>query len=954
MKRLDENREGDPVNIRPSYLVLLFILLAGLMLVPAGSCEEATRPVSVQPPVSSATTQPVVVQFFEVPLVLPPQNAQTTAATLQSGSALLAGADSGMETANTGEGIQWVRQILFEHADEPGYGSLPYDDGELVYTILPADDSFVQRYQSKIALWLGLRNESTGIQWVKRYAVYIGTTQLVLPPPDQSAPVRATPVPTAEPTPVPEPIITPVPTAVPIAEGSVNRTGPICFGGSLGDAGFGLADIQGLGYIVVGATASNDGDVSGNHGSLDVWVLMLGTEGESSWQKTLGGSKADAGSAVAVLPDGTYAVVGTTLSNDGDVNGNHGKSDVWVTGLDEKGALIWQECYGGTQDDGGADLIATPDGGLVVAGWTHSFTEPNRVENQNGWILRIGPDHELVWNTVIGDSGSDALFAVTAAPEGGYVLTGSYTDIVGAASTIISGKTGYTSAWVVQVSEDGSCLGQNVFGGTLNDAGYAIAPVASGGYLVTGFTDSADGDINRAYGGRDLFLLRLDGQCKLIWSTNLGGSGNEEGWSVTETQDGGIIVAGYTTSTDGMVSGNHGKEDAWVVKVTAEGTPVWQRCIGGSGADYAEKIVVNEDGSIVVTGKTASDNGDITGNHGLSDLWIVTLGSDGSMLPAEPVAGQPGDGSVLDPMIYLLILLVLLLLGGFVISEKRRRDEGAAEARKRAYAAFEELKSEIARLQKNGVIIPEKITDLTPLQALLNAGDWSKAENEAKDRLAFLHDLERVYLASHDALALLKGEIARLEGKGVSIEDNSVRAESLIDEGKYLEAKSFAEAEIARLRSIEVLFDRANAGLSLLRSEITRLQIKGVLIPDQAEALETVQSAIQRAEYQTAADEADVSIGRIRSVETLFDRAMQAAEVIREEQVRLKEKGVTLAVPSDGVRMAIEQGNYEDASARAEGILASFRTAEEAFDLASQSLATLKCEIIRLKNKEIK
>ena len=942
------------MNIRPSYLVLLFILLVGLILVPAGSCEEAGRPVSIQPPVVSATTQPVVVQFFEVPLVLPPQNAGSSATPLQSGSAFLAGTDASVGAASTTDGIQWVRQILFEHADEPGYGSLSYDDGELVYTILPADDSFVKRYQSKIALWLGLRNESTGIQWVKRYAIYIGTTQLILPPPDQPVPVRATAVPTVVPTPIPEPIITPVPTAVPIAESSVNRTGPICFGGSLGDAGFGLADILGMGYIVVGATASNDGDVTGNHGSMDVWVLMLGAEGEASWQKALGGSQADAGSAVAVLPDGTYAVVGTTLSNDGDVSGNHGKSDIWVTGLDEKGALLWQECYGGKQDDGGADIIATPDGGLVVAGWTNSFMESNRVGNQNGCILRIGPDHEVIWTNVMGDSGSDALLAVTAAPEVGYVTTGSYTDIEGAASSIISEKTGYTSVWVVQVSEDGSCVRQSVYGGTLNDAGYAIAPVSSGGYLVAGYTDSADGDISQAYGGRDLLLLRLDEQCELLWSKNLGGSGNEEGWTVAETADGDIIVAGYTTSNDGMVSGNHGMEDAWVIKVTADGTPVWQRCIGGTGADYAEKIVVNEDDSIVVTGKTISNDGDITGNHGSSDLWIVTLGPDGSMIPAEPLAPQPGDGSVLDPMIYLLILLVLLLLGGFVISEKRRRDEGAAEARKRAYAAFEELKSEIARLQKNGVIIPEKITDLSPLQALLDGGEWGKAEKEAKDRLAFLHDLERVYLASHDALALLKGEIARLKGKGVSIEDNSAQAEALINEGNYEGAKRFAEAEIVRLRSIEVLFDRAIGGLSLLQSEISHLQVKGVLIPDQAEAVGSVQLAIQRAECQVAADEADASITRIREVEILFDRALQAAEVIREEQVRLKEKGVTVAVKTDDVRIAIEQGNYEDAYTSAEGILDSFRTAEEAFDAASQSLATLKSEITRLKNKEIK
>lgn len=80
------------------------------------------------------------------------------------------------------------------------------------------------------------------------------------------------------------------------------------------------------------------------------------------------------------------------------------------------------------------------------------------------------------------------------------------------------------------------------------------------------------------------YLLASCGQAVpcLEWQKCLGGKDDDRAQSVQQTADGGYIVAGYATSTDGDVKGNHGVADDWVVKLDASGNLVWQKCLGAS------------------------------------------------------------------------------------------------------------------------------------------------------------------------------------------------------------------------------------------------------------------------------------------------------------------------------------------------------------------------------------
>ena len=291
------------------------------------------------------------------------------------------------------------------------------------------------------------------------------------------------------------------------------------YGGSGAESAKAIATTPDGGYIVVGLTGSKDGDVSGNHGTNDFWVVKLDRDGNIIWQRTLGGSNLDLAQDVAVTPDGGYIVVGWTRSNDGDVSGNHGMDDVWVVKLDKDGNVIWKKTYGGSDEDYAFSIIATKDGGYIFAGWTRS--NDGDVSN----------NHSPMW---------------------------------------------WTDVWVVKIDKDGNIIWEKTYGGSDDDGASAIIAAPGGGYIVAGWTESNDGDVSENHGKVDVWILKLDEDVNMIWQKTLGGSNDDIAYSIAATSDGGYIVVGDTGSNDGDVSGwhegytsydNSPSPDFWIIKL---------------------------------------------------------------------------------------------------------------------------------------------------------------------------------------------------------------------------------------------------------------------------------------------------------------------------------------------------------------------------------------------------
>ncbi len=170
----------------------------------------------------------------------------------------------------------------------------------------------------------------------------------------------------------------------------------------------------------------------------------------------------------------------------------------------------------------------------------------------------------------------------------------------------------------------------------------AIAPVEDGAF-VAGETMETGGVFGPSYGGRDAFLLRVDGEGNVLWKHRYGGSGDDLFTHVVPTADGGCVAMGTTTSTDQDARASRGGMDAFLVRVSAEGDLLWTKCLGGTLDDQLLDIVLTEDGQYFVCGRTKSRNGDLGSNQGGWDAWAALL-SDTDGKPVWVMRyGQSGD-----------------------------------------------------------------------------------------------------------------------------------------------------------------------------------------------------------------------------------------------------------------------------------------------------------------------
>ena len=356
-------------------------------------------------------------------------------------------------------------------------------------------------------------------------------------------------------------------------DGSGNIVWQQSFGGSNSQSANSVQQTSDGGYIVAGESNSVDGVVTGNHGGFDYWIVKLDASGNLIWQKSLGGSQADLAMSIQQTTDGGYIIGGESQSNDGDVSGNHGNYDDWIVKLDANGNLQWQKSYGGSNLDVIYSIRQTKDGGYIAAGLSASqngnVTGVHDITYGDFWIIKLDNQGNLKWQKALGGSDYDLANCVRQTTDGGYIVAG----FSRSANGNVTGNHGDYDAWVVKLDSNGNLIWQNSYGGSSADFAYSIEQTPDGGYVFAGGTASNDAQVSGMHGGEDFWVVKIDGSGNLQWQVPLGGSSYEEARSINQTSDGGYVVAGYTNSTDGNVTGHtNSNYVCWVTKLSAGGS----------------------------------------------------------------------------------------------------------------------------------------------------------------------------------------------------------------------------------------------------------------------------------------------------------------------------------------------------------------------------------------------
>lgn len=371
------------------------------------------------------------------------------------------------------------------------------------------------------------------------------------------------------------------------------------------------------------------------------------------WQHTFGGSALEQGSAVRPTSDGGYIVTGISASNDGMVTDNHGGNDHWVLKLDALGAVEWKKSLGGSLGDQGYNVRQTSDGGYIFSGYSGS--SDGDVSPGNGsldfWIVKTDGLGNIEWENTLGGSGAESAYDVIQTLEGGYGAFGF--EQTGSVNGDVDGNHGSFDYWFCKLDVTGALQWQRCLGGSTTDQGFSVVQTEDSGYVFAGYSSSTDGEVTGNHGGNDYWIVKIDKTGVLLWEKSYGGTASDRGFNIAKTDDGGFIVNGVTASSDGDVVGSHGGLDLWVLKLDENGDMEWQKCLGGSGDDFGRDVLQTPDGGYVVCGKTNSTDGDVTGVQGDFDYWIVKLDPTGAIVWQKTIggtAGEAGPGSLVPFM----------------------------------------------------------------------------------------------------------------------------------------------------------------------------------------------------------------------------------------------------------------------------------------------------------------
>lgn len=278
-------------------------------------------------------------------------------------------------------------------------------------------------------------------------------------------------------------------------------------GGTLDDIGNSVVAMSD-GYVIVGSTFSTNGDVTLNHGSMDAWVVKLGLDGKQQWSKTYGGTADEDLNVIVATADGGYAVAGYTMSDvSANVVGYvRGKTDVWILKLDASGGITWQQRFGGSGFDAATSMIATNDE-YTVAGYTYSGASgpDGDVESNAGgldaWVIKLAVNGVKQWAQTYGTANNDGAYGLVATADGGCVLAGYTTFTPNGAGTDLWVWELNSSKKVLWQNTYGG-MGAN------SGANGGIVSSGDGGYIIATGTNSVDGDllgVRNPAGGRPYY-----------------------------------------------------------------------------------------------------------------------------------------------------------------------------------------------------------------------------------------------------------------------------------------------------------------------------------------------------------------------------------------------------------------------------------------------------------------
>jgi len=324
------------------------------------------------------------------------------------------------------------------------------------------------------------------------------------------------------------------------------------------------------GYIICGEK-SNPG-----YEEYRMLLTKISKYGDTVWEKNL----IEYGRCFSIITteNGYLVSTGSTLLNI-DLNGN----------------LNFEKKYDGVI----SKILSKQENSFFLVG----------TKTSNFWIAEININGDIIWQNNFGSEAYDSVYEATLVNNGILIL-----------SAVLWNLNRSFDAILYKTDLMGNLLWSKNYGGSSLDVGRVVNTTLDEQYLIAGYSDSYDFDLENNYGNSDAWAFKCDKNGNLLWSKNYGGSGSEYFYSIQLTNDGNYIMAGHTSSSDIDLSFNNGKTDFWLVKTDSSGNIIWERSYGTSGDEVLSDMQVTSDGGFVMVG--TKDN---------KDIYIVKTDANGNL-----------------------------------------------------------------------------------------------------------------------------------------------------------------------------------------------------------------------------------------------------------------------------------------------------------------------------------
>ncbi|MBK6729893.1 MAG: T9SS type A sorting domain-containing protein [Bacteroidetes bacterium] len=417
------------------------------------------------------------------------------------------------------------------------------------------------------------------------------------------------------------------------------------------------------GYILGGFSISG---ISGNKtatqiGLYDFYLVKLNASGNIDWQKTYGGNQSDQCYTVIPTSDGGYFAGGWSES---DISGNrteatHGGKDIWITKIDASGNIEWDNAYGGIGEEYLYEIIETSDGGYALGGWSNSGISEDKAEASLGgydfWVIKINATGSIQWENAIGGTSDERIHGIRQTTDGGYIVGGTSDSDISADKSENNLGEG-EDYWVIKLNDVGEIVWENTIGGSAEDELFSIAQTYDGGYILGGFStsDISADKTESNYGMQDYWVVKIDASGNIEWQNNIGGIYSDRLECITQTHDGGyFVVSGSWSSASGDKIEDAMDWDYWAVKLDNLGNIKWQTVLGGSEVDVTRAILQSQDGGYVMAGQSTSGVSGIksTPNYGGYDYWVIKLDCappEADITASGPLSFCKGESVVLQ------------------------------------------------------------------------------------------------------------------------------------------------------------------------------------------------------------------------------------------------------------------------------------------------------------------